>query len=265
MHRLFGPDDPLWWSVGPASLEPRETLERQLVLEGDRCMTLWAVALPADATIELEVLDAGGRRIARDAVRDSFPLLPDLCLQGPANYRVVARATRQAAEVLLQAAHIVDPLRIGASLALLAARDAATPDAVPWGPVERVHLVEGQRVSVPVAMPAGRCYSVHAVAGGPALAAAPTARPPLVAPPLPGEPGGPPRRRSGGGIRDLDLRLLDASGEELFADLGVSDVARIERFCPSETTHVRLVLEAYEGEGVAYWQLFRRGGSGSLP
>lgn len=256
VQRLFARNTLPWKSPEPVAVEPGSPYVLPLSSEAYRCITAWAVGEPAAHVLHLSLRDTGGRVMADDRARDSFPVVQNVCLEPDANYtlHLETASTTEPTTALLRIAEVRDGLEVGATRQLEMLRERYAPGSQAEGPPHEVHLQQGDRHRASVALRAGACYAILGVSETSASTTAPYTRG-LDARPA-GRPGGLPALNRNPPW-EVDLRLLDESGRTLMADLGTDERPVIARFCPDESAVHRLDVAMYQGAGIFFWQLFR--------
>lgn len=205
------------------ALERGETHDRVLKLSIGSCYSFVAFADGVGFDPDLILDSPGGQTVARDVSPDPFPVIASYCPIEPGFYALRVRSARGEGEVLYGAYELVGP-SAQAERRLAELRDRYLAEARALGPANRVGVPQRGDHEMPVALLPGRCYGVVAVSDIAAV--------------------------------DIDLALLDGTGEPLARDIGLDAEPVIQEVCATDARAHRLRIEGYDGGGVVWWQLF---------
>lgn len=233
------PDAPLLLQ-DEGELAERDTYQLPLGEHAGECLDV--LALSSGEDIDLALFSPDGQAIARDDSPDYYPILIDACLppEGVSTLVLRNRGTSRTGYELrvLDGTRSIAPEEQGAeehtdddgtppaSLRELVARGGLTR-MQPQGSVQRWTLYENERVTFPVAMRAGRCYAIAAMASEP-------------------------------GLTDLDITIENQTGERLALEAATDAQPVLGPWCPEGTDIYHIGFRAYEGGGSFTWQVLGR-------
>jgi hypothetical protein len=220
------------------NLGESETRDFQVSLEGGKCYAILAVGDNGVRDLDLILSDPGGRQIDRDVERDPRPIVR-VCPNATGNYTMQIKMFSGAGQFVYAPYRWPRGTRGPFGLAgLMYVRLAEVTqllevegyqpdvDATPGrGRIAR----QGQSRTENVQLEQGQCYSVLVVGGQ--------------------------------GVNDLDVTLL-RDGTALANDGGSRNAFPSVRHCPDRSGRYQLKVEAGDGAGDYFYQVFRRGQGG---
>jgi hypothetical protein len=223
----------LWVRGGDRVMEemfnvaPGEPHHHPLTLQVGDCLTLYAFgegsgAPPLDLDLELQNPD--GWPVAAERALDAFPVIPGFCAETSGVYTLVATAYRGQGRAMMAAARLSDDAWAQKAAQLRSLIDLHAPGFAPEGAPQSGFTEQGYASDVPLALSAGRCYAVAAVADS--------------------------------GIGDIDLDLIGRDERSVRRDIGTDPTPTILPFCPETSGIWRLKIRMYQGGGRYWWQLF---------
>jgi len=223
----------LWVRGGERIMEelfevaPGQAHHHPLTLEAGECLALYAFGEgsgdpPLDLDLELQNPD--GWPVASERALDAFPVIPDFCAQTSGVYTLVATAYRGQGRAMMAAARLSDAAWSNKTGQLRSLINTHAPGFTPEGAPQSGFTEQGYAGDVPLALTAGRCYAVAAVAD--------TA------------------------VSDLDLDLIGRDERSVRRDIGTDPTPVILPFCPEQSGIWRLKIRMYQGGGRYWWQLF---------
>lgn len=213
--------------LGPATdveVQRRRVEDQLLELAPGRCYTFLAFAHPSSVDIDLVLEGPDAQRVAFDTAPDAFPVIDAFCPPSAGTYALRLRTVRGQGRARVGAFVIEEGERNVASQRIAALRDAHLPNATPATAVTRAYLAERGAVDAPVAATPGRCLAAVAVVGQ--------------------------------GIDDVDAAWVLDDGTEPVRDIALEAVAVLQPLCVDRAQAVRLRVQAREGAGTAWWQVF---------
>jgi hypothetical protein len=223
----------LWVRGGERIMEelfevaPGQPHHHPLTLEAGECLALYAFGEgsgepPLDLDLELQNPD--GWPVAFERALDAFPVSPDFCAQTSGVHTLVATAYRGQGRAMMAAARLSDAEWSQKTQQLRALINTHAPGFTPEGAPQSGFSEQGYAGDVPLALTAGRCYAVVAVADT--------------------------------GIGDIDLDLIGRDERSVRRDIGTDPTPVILPFCPEQSGIWRLKVRMYQGGGRYWWQLF---------
>lgn len=223
VERLFARDATALFPPVDVDLVGRSRHDRVVEAEASRCYTFLAWSEPDGIDLDLVLTDPDGQTVAADTAPDGFPVLHAWCADVTGPHVLRASSRRGEGRARIGAYAVEDGGLAVATQRLHALRARFVPEGRIAGAVGRAFVAEGEDHDVALPLARGQC--VAAVASG------------------------------DGRIADLDAAWVRADGVVPVQDVGLPDVAALQAYCSESGEAVRLRLTAYEGEGVAYWQI----------
>jgi hypothetical protein len=228
----------LWLSEATPVRRERLTLQRgtpwttPLLLEAGQCVGLAAVGAPvgegATVDVDLWLHDPDGRIVAQDLAADAWPVVPRFCATVTGAHAWRLEVVRGAGAEVEAGFWVWDaPEHNAIAETLREQAGALHAGLVPAGAVQTSFLATGLVWETPLVLHRGQCWSVQAM----------------------GDPET---------VIDLDLELVDSTGEPLVRDLATDARPSLRVWCPESTVAWRLRFRMYQGHGRFWWQVWSR-------
>jgi hypothetical protein len=198
-----------------------------LTLQANECLALYAYGEgsgepPLDLDLELQNPD--GWPVAFERALDAYPVIPRFCAETAGIYTLVATAHQGEGRAMMAAARFSDAAWTEKTVQLQSLIDLHAPGFIAEGALQSGFTEQGYAGDVPLALTAGRCYAVAAVADD--------------------------------GIGDIDLDLIGRDEQSVRRDICTDATPVILPFCPEQSGIWRLKIRMYQGGGRYWWQLF---------
>ena len=182
-----------------------------------------AYAQPSDIDLDLVLTLPDGLQAAEDRSPDEMPVIVHFEVPRDGIYNLRASADGAGEALILGFEEATVPETFAErDLAALAGR--YLPGATALSPVHRESLLPGHAARLTFAALSGHCYGVVAVGSKE--------------------------------LRDLDLYLATAEGQELEEDTGPAADVVIPEVCMDHAGMTTVTLRAAEGKGDAFWQVY---------
>ena len=185
-----------------------------------------AYAQPSEIDLDLVLTLPDGLQAAEDRSPDEMPVIVHFVVPRDGIYNLRASADG-AGEALLMGFEEATLPETFAARDLQALAGRYLPGAKAMSPVHRESLLPGHAARLTFAALAGHCYGVVAVGSKE--------------------------------LRDLDLYLATAEGQELEEDTGPTPDVVIPEVCIDHAGMTTVTLRAAEGQGDAFWQVYELG------
>ena len=208
-------------------IRPGEPHHHPLTLETGSCLALYAYGEGSGEPaldLDLELQNPDGWPVAFERALDAYPVIPRFCAEAAGIYTLVATAHRGQGRAMMAAASLSDSAWADKTLQLQSLIDLHAPEFAAEGAPQSGFNEQGWAGDVPLALTAGRCYAVAAVADE--------------------------------GVGDIDLDLIGRDERSVRRDIGTDPTPVILPFCPEESGIWRLKIRMYQGGGRYWWQLF---------